>query len=134
MYLHTRYIPTLARTVVMSKVPSAATTSSREERTVSLSMTTSVCSLPMYSATRFAYLRSIASVLIPIAKVRMGLPRIRADTAHTRLLSSPPESRKPIGASASSRFSMPATSFSLIEAVTRSMPSGETPRALEMSS
>ena len=54
----------------------------------------------------------MASVSIPMAKVRMGLPSFLAAMEHTSEESSPPESRKPTGASASSRFSTPAISFS----------------------
>ena len=49
---------------------------------------------------------------MPMAKVRMGLPRCLAAMAQTRLESSPPESRNPIGASASSRLTTAAVNFS----------------------
>ena len=39
---------------------------------------------------------------MPMAKVRMGLPRSLALMAHTRLESNPPDRRNPKGASASS--------------------------------
>ena len=72
-------------------------------------MMTSVCSLPMYAATSLAYLRSMASTSMLMAKVRTFLPsKSRAEMAHTSELSSPPLSRKPNGVSESSRFSTPA--------------------------
>ena len=112
MALQTRYMPTLARMVVMSQVASACTTWGRASSTCSFVMMTSVWSAPMKSATSRAYFKSMASPSMPMAKVRMGFCRFLAAMAHTRLESSPPESRKPRGASASSRFSTPATSFS----------------------
>ena len=66
----------------------------------------------MNSATCFAYFKSIASVFIPMANVSIGFLRIFAETAQTSEESSPPERRKPSGASASRRFSMPRTSLS----------------------
>ena len=112
--LQQRYMPMLARIVVMSQVPSSAITSSSAASTSSRVMYTSVCSAPMKSATMRAYLRSIASVSMPMAKVRIGWFSSRAEIAQTKLLSSPPESRKPSGASASSRLSTPRISFSRI--------------------
>ena len=49
-----------------------------------------------------------------MAKVFIFLPRSFAEIAHTRLESKPPESRNPTGASAHSRFSTAAMSFSRI--------------------
>ena len=86
-------------------------------------MMTSWCSLPRYSAVCRAYFRSMASVSIPMAKVRMGRPSLRAAMAQTREESSPPERRNPTGASASSRFSTPAISFSRMFRSTSSIPS-----------
>ena len=106
----------LARMVVMSQVPRAAMTSSRESSTCWRVMYTSVCSAPMKSAAVRAYLRSMASTSMPMAKVRTCLPKILAEMAQTRLESSPPESRKPRGASASRRLSTPRISFSRIPA------------------
>ena len=122
MALHTRYIPMLARMVVISKVPSSWMTFSKEAMTSSGVMYTSVWSLPIYSAAWRAYFRSMASARMPMAKVRMGALLFRAAMAHTREESSPPESRKPTLASATSRFSTPATSLSWIfrQAVSRS--------------
>ena len=59
---------------------------------------------------------------MPMAKVRISFPSTRALMAQTRLESSPPESRNPKGASASSRLSTPAMSLSRIflQAVSRS--------------
>ncbi len=72
MYLHKRYIPTLALTVVISQVSSCLTTASREPKTSSLVIITSVCSVPKKSATSLAYFKSIGSFTIPIAKVLIG--------------------------------------------------------------
>ena len=66
----------------------------------------------MYSATSLAYFKSMASPLMPMAKVRIGVLLRRAAMAHTKEESSPPDSRKPTLASATSRFSTPAISFS----------------------
>ena len=52
----------------------------------------------------------MASTSMPMAKVLMGLSSILWAMAHTSEESSPPESRKPTGASASSRFSTPSIS------------------------
>ena len=57
-----------------------------------------------------AYFRSMASMSMPMAKVRMGLSRIFWAMAHTSEESSPPESKNPTGASASRRFSTPSIS------------------------
>ena len=54
----------------------------------------------------------MASTSMPMANVRMGLFSSRRAMAHTSEESSPPESRKPMGASASRRFRTPAMSFS----------------------
>ena len=112
MALQHRYMPTLARMVVMSQVPRAATTLGRAAITSSRVMITSVWSAPMNCAAFRAYFRSMASVSMPIAKVRIGFPSSRAAMAHTSELSRPPLSRNPSGASASSRFSTPAVSRS----------------------
>ena len=113
--LHIRYIPILALTVVISKVPSILMTSSRDPMISSFVMMTSWCSLPIYSATSFAYFRSIASSLIPMAKVLIGFPGISfCATAQTSELSRPPLNRNPIGASESRRFAMPLISFCFI--------------------
>ena len=61
----------------------------------------------MYSATSLAYLRSIASISIPIAKVSIGLSDRLAATPHTREESRPPDKRNPTGASASSLLRIP---------------------------
>ena len=63
----------LARIVVMSSVPRAATTSSSAFMTIVLCHNDfGVYSLPMYSATSRAYLGSIASSIMPIEKVLSG--------------------------------------------------------------
>ena len=62
---------------------------------------------------------------MPIAKVRIGFLLCLAAMAQTREESSPPESRKPSGASASSRFSTAEISFSRIFFVTVSRSSLE---------
>ena len=123
MALQHRYMPTLARMVVMSQVPRAATTLGRAAITSSRVMITSVWSAPMNCAAFRAYFRSMASVSMPIAKVRIGFPSSRAAMAHTRLESSPPERRKPRGASASSRLSTAAISLSWMFWQTVSMSS-----------
>ena len=87
-------------------------TSSRVSSTSCRDIMTSVCSAPMKSATSRAYFRSMGSKSMPMAKVRIFFPRSLAEMAHTRLESRPPERRKPRGASASSRFSTAAMSFS----------------------
>ena len=125
MALQHRYIPMLARTVVMSQVPRAAATSGRARITSSRLMITSVWSAPMKSAACRAYFRSMASVSMPMAKVRMGCFSSRAAMAHTRLESSPPERRKPRGASASSRLSTAAMSLSRMFRQTVSRSSGQ---------
>ena len=65
----------------------------------------------MNSAASRAYFRSMASVSMPMAKVRIFFPSTTEEMAHTREESSPPESRKPRGASASSRLSTAAISL-----------------------
>jgi len=60
---------------------------------------------------------------MPMAKVFIGFFRSRADTAQTSDESSPPLSRNPTGASASSRFSIPAISLFFMLRHTVSMPS-----------
>ena len=68
----------------------------------------------------------MASSLIPMANVRMGLSEQRWATAHTSEESSPPLRRKPTFASATSRFLIPATSFSWIWPHTVSRSSWQT--------
>ena len=80
-----------------------------------------------------AYFRSMASLHMPMANVRMGFLSSFAEMAHTRLLSRPPESRKPSGASASSRFSTPAMSFSRMWVQTVSRSSSQTASTCVMS-
>ena len=108
----------LALTVVISKVPSAAITVSSASRTSSLVMTTSVWSAPIAAAAVLAYLRSIASISIPIAYVLIFFGAMRrAAIAHTSEESSPPERRKPTGESESRRLSTAFTRSSLILAL-----------------
>ena len=123
----------LARMVVISYVPSSATTSGSAWMTSSGVMMTSVWSACRYSATSRAYFRSMASLHMPMANVRMGFLSSFAEMAHTRLLSRPPESRKPSGASASSRFSTPAMSFSRMWVQTVSRSSSQTASTCVMS-
>ena len=65
----------------------------------------------MYSAVSFAYLRSMASLSIPMAKVFIGVDEYFWAMAQTREESRPPESRNPTFASETSLFSTPAISF-----------------------
>ena len=123
----------LARIVVMSYVASSVTTSSSAAKTSSFVMMTSVCSLPMYSATSWAYFRSMASYFMPTANVRIGALSFFCAMAHTRDESSPPERRKPSFASDTRRFSTPATSLSCILAQTVSRSSRHTLSTCAMS-
>ena len=98
--------------VVISKLPSSHTTGRSAAITSSGVIYTSVCSLPIHSAACRAYFRSMASLRMPMAKVRMGVLLFRAAMAQTSEESRPPESKNPILASDTSRFSTPATSLS----------------------
>ena len=65
----------------------------------------------------------MASSLMPMANVRIGWSEHRCATAHTSEESRPPLRRKPTLASDTSRFRMPAMSFSRMDAHTVSMSS-----------
>jgi hypothetical protein len=101
IWRHTINCPTDARIVVVSHVSVAFITSLINEIPSSAVNYTSVCTESMCYATILAYFRSVPP-FIPQQNVLIGYPSIRWLIAATRLESTPPESKKAMGLSASS--------------------------------